>query len=110
MIELYQFELSHYCEKIRLILDYKGLEYRKVEVTPGVGQQVLPAFGDIVMVALRIDAHLNIEAEQPQHIRQAINALAAQVIDLCSGRHHQAIARAPPQRAVSSHLCPPQRA
>jgi glutathione S-transferase len=38
MIELYQFELSHYCEKIRLILDYKGLEYRKVEVTPGVGQ------------------------------------------------------------------------
>lgn len=38
MIELYQFELSHYCEKIRLILDYKGLEYRKVEVTPGIGQ------------------------------------------------------------------------
>jgi glutathione S-transferase len=38
MIELYQFELSHYCEKIRLILDYKGLPYRKVEVTPGIGQ------------------------------------------------------------------------
>ena len=38
MIELYQFELSHYCEKIRFILDYKGLAYKKVEVTPGVGQ------------------------------------------------------------------------
>ena len=38
MLELYQFELSHYCEKIRLILDYKGLSYRKVEVTPGIGQ------------------------------------------------------------------------
>lgn len=38
MLELYQFEMSHYCEKVRLILDYKGLEYRKVEVTPGVGQ------------------------------------------------------------------------
>ncbi len=38
MIELYQFEMSHYSEKIRLILDYKGLEYRKVEVTPGLGQ------------------------------------------------------------------------
>ncbi|MEB3293999.1 MAG: glutathione S-transferase family protein [Synechococcales bacterium] len=38
MIELYQFELSHYAEKVRFILDYKGLEYRKVEVTPGVGQ------------------------------------------------------------------------
>jgi glutathione S-transferase len=38
MLELYQFELSHYCEKIRFILDYKGLAYRKVEVTPGLGQ------------------------------------------------------------------------
>ena len=38
MLELYQFELSQYSEKIRLILDYKGLEYRKIEVTPGIGQ------------------------------------------------------------------------
>jgi glutathione S-transferase len=38
MLELYQFELSHYCEKVRLILDYKGLSYRKIEVTPGLGQ------------------------------------------------------------------------
>lgn len=38
MLELYQFEPSHYCEKIRLILDYKGLPYRKVEITPGIGQ------------------------------------------------------------------------
>ena len=38
MLELYQFEMSHYCEKVRLILDYKGLAYRKVEVTPGIGQ------------------------------------------------------------------------
>jgi glutathione S-transferase len=38
MLELYQFELSHYAEKIRLVLDYKGLAYRKIEVTPGIGQ------------------------------------------------------------------------
>ncbi|MGI0495525.1 glutathione S-transferase [Alkalinema pantanalense CENA528] len=38
MIELYQFEMSSYAEKVRLILDYKGLDYKKVEVTPGVGQ------------------------------------------------------------------------
>jgi glutathione S-transferase len=38
VLELYQFEISQYSEKVRLILDYKGLEYRKVEVTPGVGQ------------------------------------------------------------------------
>ncbi|MBW4557751.1 MAG: glutathione S-transferase family protein [Trichormus sp. ATA11-4-KO1] len=38
MLELYQWELSHYSEKVRLILDYKGLDYRKIEVTPGIGQ------------------------------------------------------------------------
>ena len=38
MLELYQFELSQYSEKVRLILDYKGLAYQKIEVTPGVGQ------------------------------------------------------------------------
>ncbi|NJN01164.1 MAG: glutathione S-transferase family protein [Leptolyngbyaceae cyanobacterium RM1_1_2] len=38
MLELYQFEGSHYSEKVRLILDYKQLAYRKVEVTPGIGQ------------------------------------------------------------------------
>lgn len=38
MIELYQFEMSSYAEKIRLILDYKGLDYKKVEVTPAIGQ------------------------------------------------------------------------
>ena len=38
MLELYQFELSHYCEKVRFFLDYKGLAYRKIEVVPGVGQ------------------------------------------------------------------------
>jgi glutathione S-transferase len=38
MLELYQFELSPYCEKVRLILDYKGLAYRKIEIAPGVGQ------------------------------------------------------------------------
>ncbi|MBF2096761.1 MAG: glutathione S-transferase family protein [Gloeomargaritaceae cyanobacterium C42_A2020_066] len=38
MLTLYQFELSAYCEKVRLILDYKGLAYRKQEVVPGLGQ------------------------------------------------------------------------
>lgn len=37
-MELYQFELSHYCEKVRFLLDYKGLTYQKVEVSPGIGQ------------------------------------------------------------------------
>jgi glutathione S-transferase len=38
MLSLYQFEISQFSEKVRLILDYKGLDYQKVEVTPGIGQ------------------------------------------------------------------------
>ncbi|MDJ1180480.1 glutathione S-transferase family protein [Roseofilum sp. BLCC_M91] len=38
MLELYQFEFSQFSEKVRLILDYKELDYRTIEVTPGVGQ------------------------------------------------------------------------
>lgn len=38
MLELYQFEASHYCEKVRLLLDYKELDYKTIEVVPGLGQ------------------------------------------------------------------------
>ncbi len=38
MIQLYQFEMSSYAEKVRFILDYKGLDYKKVEVIPAIGQ------------------------------------------------------------------------
>jgi glutathione S-transferase len=35
MIELYQFPFSHYCEKVRWALDYKGVGYRPVNLLPG---------------------------------------------------------------------------
>jgi len=35
MIELYQFPFSHYCEKVRWALDYKGITYRTVDLLPG---------------------------------------------------------------------------
>jgi len=35
MIELYQFPFSHYCEKVRWALDYKGIAYRTVDLLPG---------------------------------------------------------------------------
>jgi glutathione S-transferase len=38
MLELHQFRHSSFCEKVRLILAAKGLEYRVIEVTPGLGQ------------------------------------------------------------------------
>ena len=36
MIKLYQFPLSHYCEKIRWSLDYKGLSYQTKNLLPGL--------------------------------------------------------------------------
>lgn len=38
MLELHQFEASHYSEKVRLVLDYKQLPYTTIEITPGLGQ------------------------------------------------------------------------
>lgn len=34
-IRLYQFAISHYCEKVRWALDYKGLSYEVISLLPG---------------------------------------------------------------------------
>lgn len=36
MLTLYQFPISHYCEKVRWALEYKNLEYKKVNLLPGL--------------------------------------------------------------------------
>jgi len=36
MIKLYQFPISHYCEKIRWTLDFKCLEYKAINLLPGL--------------------------------------------------------------------------
>jgi glutathione S-transferase len=36
MIQLYQFYFSHYCEKARWALDYKGIPYRPRNLLPGL--------------------------------------------------------------------------
>ena len=38
MLELHQFRHSAFCEKVRLLLAAKALDYSVVEVTPGLGQ------------------------------------------------------------------------
>jgi glutathione S-transferase len=35
MITLYQFQFSHYCEKARWALDYRGLQYKTYNLLPG---------------------------------------------------------------------------
>lgn len=36
MIKLYQFQFSHYCEKVRWALDYKGIPYIRRNLLPGL--------------------------------------------------------------------------
>lgn len=36
MLTLYQFPISHFCEKARWALDYKNLEHSKVNLLPGI--------------------------------------------------------------------------
>ena len=33
---LYQFPISHYCEKVRWAMDYKKLEYKAKNLLPGL--------------------------------------------------------------------------
>ena len=45
MIKLYQFPLSHYCEKARWALDYKELAYEKFNIFPGSHFPILKKLG-----------------------------------------------------------------
>jgi glutathione S-transferase len=40
VIGLYQFTFSHYCEKARWALDYKGARYRTINLLPGLHMRV----------------------------------------------------------------------
>ncbi len=42
---LYQFRISHYCEKTRWLLDHKGLAYRVRELPPGLHGPIVKARG-----------------------------------------------------------------
>jgi len=36
MVALYQFPISHYCEKVRWALDYKNINYQAINLLPGL--------------------------------------------------------------------------
>jgi len=76
MLELHQFRHSAFCEKVRLVLAAKGLQYSVVEVVPGVGQLQLYRLSGQRQVPVLVDGPeviadstaiaLHLEAREPQ--------------------------------------------
>ncbi len=77
MIELYQFPISHYCEKIRWALDYKQLDHKKINLMPGfhakktmklVGRSAVPVLVDDGK-AIKNSSHIleYLENTYPEH-------------------------------------------
>ncbi|NDC34629.1 MAG: glutathione S-transferase family protein [Synechococcaceae bacterium WB9_2_112] len=75
-MQLHQFRQSPFCEKVRLVLAFKGLEHEIVEVTPGVGQVNLFKLSGQRQVPVLVDGEtvvadstaiaLHLEREHPQ--------------------------------------------
>ncbi|MCP9851068.1 glutathione S-transferase family protein [Cyanobium sp. Morenito 9A2] len=77
MPELHQFRHSGFCEKVRLILAAKGLDFTVVEVTPGLGQielfrlsgqkqvPVLVDGGEVIADSTAIALHLERTVPEP---------------------------------------------
>lgn len=90
VLELHQFRQSAFCLKVRMVLQAKGLSYRTVDVTPGIGQvavfrlsgqRQVPVLvdGDLVLAdSSAIARHLEDRAPEPQLI-PSDPRLAAQV-------------------------------
>lgn len=91
MITLYQFKFSHYCEKTRWALDYKGISYTQKNLLPGrhikVARRIAPESslpiivdnGVIVQDSTEIISYLDkkyperqLTPQQPQEIKEAL--------------------------------------
>ena len=58
MLELHQFRHSAFCLKVRMLLQAKGLSYRTVEVTPGIGQVAVFRLSGQRQVPVLVDGDL----------------------------------------------------
>jgi len=53
--QLYQFPISHYCEKVRFALAYKGLHYQTRNLVPGMHSRVTSKLGEASSVPILVD-------------------------------------------------------
>ena len=67
---LYQFPISHYCEKVRWAMDYKGLDYKLKNLLPGLHLRTTKKIAPKSYVPILIDGN-----EQVQNSHVILNYL-----------------------------------
>ena len=87
---LYQFPISHYCEKVRWALDYKGVPYSKKNLLPGLHMKttrklarhssvpILDHGGTIVQGSSEIISYL--DKTLPERLLTPVNPAEAQLV------------------------------
>jgi glutathione S-transferase len=73
---LYQFPISHYCEKIRWAMDYKGLDYKLKNLFPGLHLRTTKKIAAKTYLPILID-----QGEQVQNSHVILNYLDEQYPD-----------------------------
>lgn len=72
---LYQFPISHYCEKIRWAMDHKGLDYKLKNLLPGLHLRTTKKMGSKSYVPILIDNNDAGKSEQIQNSHVILNYL-----------------------------------
>lgn len=73
---LYQFPISHYCEKVRWTLDWKGMDYDLVNLMPGPHIAVTKKLADKTTVPLLVNGETVIQ--DSTHIIDYLDSIAPQ--------------------------------
>lgn len=61
MTELYQFAFSHFCEKARWALDYKGISYRPLNLVPGLHMKLVRKIAPKTCLPVLVDGQTVIQ-------------------------------------------------
>ena len=72
---LYQFPISHYCEKIRWAMDHKGLEYKLKNLLPGLHLKTTRKMAKKSSVPILVDTNKQGLPEQIQNSHIILNYL-----------------------------------
>jgi len=63
-VELYQFAISHYCEKVRWALEYKNVRYRSIWLMPGLHIKTVRQFAPRSSVPVLVENNLAIQGSR----------------------------------------------